>query len=195
MGLTGGPAERDREGHDAGVLQRVERDAEGRRIGERLDPQLDEIGGVVGIAGVGRIRVGPVGLGEQVAGRPRVVGVDGDGRFVLRAKPPVLVHRDVRAYVRSAQARGVKEPRHVRLGEVRHDCDDAGEGGDLTNLPTTRPIEEAESRIGPRGWGVVAARRNSQRAAEKRRRCRPRAWYGRWLRYPARRRCAAAGCT
>ncbi len=53
--LAGGAAQRDRERHQAGVLQCVQRDAEGRRVGEWLDAQLDEVGGVVRVAGVGRI--------------------------------------------------------------------------------------------------------------------------------------------
>src|SRR5207249_10108270 len=94
----------------------------------------------------------------------RVVGVDGDGRFVLRGKEKVLVHRDVRAYVRSAQARDVEDPGLSWLDEVRLDYHDAGELGNLTNLPTDRPIEEAELGIGPRGLRMVATRRNTQHA-------------------------------
>src|SRR5205807_6485242 len=51
-------AERDREAHARGVLERVEGDPEGGRVGQRLDAQLDEVGRVVAVDGVGRVGVG-----------------------------------------------------------------------------------------------------------------------------------------
>jgi len=70
-----------------GVLERVKGDAEGGRVRERLGAKLDQVGGVVGVAGPGRIRVRAVGLGEQVAlaRRPRI------GRIGQLARAVVVV--------------------------------------------------------------------------------------------------------
>ena len=58
-----------------GVLERVQRDAERGRARQRPDAQLDEVGGVVRVGGIGRIGVGPVRLREGVAGGARIGGV------------------------------------------------------------------------------------------------------------------------
>jgi hypothetical protein len=61
------PADRDRGRDEVRVLERVQGDPEGGRIGQRLDPQLDEVGGIVGVDRVGRVGVGAVGRREQIA--------------------------------------------------------------------------------------------------------------------------------
>ena len=60
-GRRGAVAEREREGGAARVDQRVEGDPEGRGVLERLDPQLDQVGGVVGVGLVRRVGEGPAG--------------------------------------------------------------------------------------------------------------------------------------
>ena len=42
---------------------------------QRPDAKLHQVGGVIPVVGIGRVRVRAVGLGEQVAGRARVVRV------------------------------------------------------------------------------------------------------------------------
>ncbi len=61
-----GAADRDRGRNRSGILEGVQGDPEGGRVGEWLDPELDQVGSVVGVDRVGRIRVGAVGLREGV---------------------------------------------------------------------------------------------------------------------------------
>ena len=86
--LSLGTAQRDRDRHEGRVLQRVQRDAEGRRPANRLDAELHEVGRVAGIGAVGRIRVGPVLLREQVPRRAGIVRIE-------RELGPVVVVEEV----------------------------------------------------------------------------------------------------
>ena len=58
---------------EIGVLEGVERDPERCRVGERLDPQLHEVGGVARVLRVRRVDVGPGRPRERVAGEAGVV--------------------------------------------------------------------------------------------------------------------------
>ena len=71
----GGAADRDRRGDRSRVLERVEGDPEGGGVGERLDPELDQVGGVVGVGRVGRVGVGAVGEREGVVPGARIARV------------------------------------------------------------------------------------------------------------------------
>ena len=72
-------AQRDRERDAIDILDGVERDAEGRGAGERLDAELDQVRGVVGVHRVRWIGDRAVGRREEVEGwigrRARIVRV------------------------------------------------------------------------------------------------------------------------
>src|SRR5207247_2987578 len=69
-------------------LQRVGREPERGRVGERLHTQLDHVGRVVRVRWIGRIRVGAVRLREQV---PAALGI----RRVRRLGRSVIVVEEV----------------------------------------------------------------------------------------------------
>ena len=131
-------ADRDRERDQRGVLQRVERHAEGGGPAERPHPQLDQVGCVVRIARIGRVGVGAVRLREQVA---RGAGV-------------VRIGRQVRA--------GVVEE-EVLVEELAVAVRDGPGDEDRLRLPR-RPVRELrglggafveEVGTGPRGGALV----------------------------------------
>ena len=90
MDLAGCATDRDRERGQRGARQGVQRHPERGRAGERPDPELDQVGGVVAVAGAGGVRISPVRLGEEVARGPGIVRVRRLVRAVIVVQP-VLV--------------------------------------------------------------------------------------------------------
>ena len=68
-------ADGDRRRDERGGLEGVQRDPERGRAAKRLDAELEQVGGVVGVPGPGGIRVGPVRRREAVPAGPRVAGI------------------------------------------------------------------------------------------------------------------------
>src|SRR4051794_31623053 len=86
-----GVADRDRRGYKRGVLHRVVGNAEGGGTGEGLDPQLDQVGCVLGVARVGGVGVGAVWPREDVARRAGVLRIAGAAGGTVVVVEEVLV--------------------------------------------------------------------------------------------------------
>ena len=122
----------------------------GGRVGERLDAQLDEVGGVVAVGRVGRVGVGAVRLRERVAARARVARVARSAarRGRRRGSPGRGTRRrgrrsrPRRGSAWRATRRGVGELRRARGLRV----EDVGAG------PRRRPaVQRAAIGVGRRG--------------------------------------------
>jgi hypothetical protein len=149
-----GAADRNRRRDQRRVLQRVESDPEGGRPPGRLDAQLYQVGGVVGVGRVTGVGVGAVRPRKGVEGRvlgARIVGVARDALRAVVVVQVVLV-QELAAPV-GARARdqdGGRVPDAAVL-ELRCLCRRAIEhGGARTRRGTTveRPLaREGRARV------------------------------------------------